>query len=76
MANNTQGSQSKIVVLVSTIFMAALCIFCLYLLYRGPDPGSVFFFHRSAVIFYPVSAFCALFFGYMTYFGFRRLKTM
>ena len=76
MTDNTQGSQSKIVVLASTAFLAALCAYSLYLLYRGPDPESVFFFYRSGLLFYPISAFGALLFGFMTYVGVRRLKSM
>ncbi len=76
MTDNTQGSQSKPVVLASSLFLATLCVCALYMLYSGPSPDSAFFIFRSGVFFYPISAISALVLGYVAFLGFKRLKTM
>lgn len=73
---NEEGSQSKPVVLVATLFIVALGLFCAYLLFRGPDEKNVFFFLRHGVIFYPLMALGVFVTARVALLGFKRLKTM
>lgn len=73
---NEEGSQSKPVVLVASLFLAALGLFCAYMALRGPDKQNVFFFLRHGVIFYPLFVLGVFVCARITLLGFKRLKTM
>jgi len=75
MTNNSQGSQSKLVVFISTLFMAACMIGLSYMAYHGPDPDSVFAIYRSSLVT-PIAAACAVCMAGLTYVGIKRLLTM
>lgn len=75
MTENSQGDQSKFVVFISIIFMAALSLYLAYLAYLGPNPESVFFFFRSELLT-PIAGICALFCAFMSCLGIKRLVSM
>lgn len=76
MTDNTEGSQSKPVVLASSVFLAGLGLFFVYLLFRGPDPESVFPFFRSGLVVYPLGVVGAVLFGRFALIGFKRAKSL
>lgn len=70
------GSQSKPVVLASTLFVALLSGLCIYLLARGPDRNSVFWVFQYPLTFYPLSALGAGFFSSIAFVGLQRFRSM
>lgn len=75
--NESPGaSRSRVVVLLSTLLLAMLSPGCAYLLYRGPAPDSVFFIHRSPLIFHATVAAGVVLFASIAVIGVKRLKTM
>lgn len=74
--NHDQGSQSKAVVLASTLFLALLCATFVWIMYTGPNPDSVFPLFRTALFVYPAGLLGALLFGALTCIGIKRLKAM
>jgi uncharacterized membrane protein YbhN (UPF0104 family) len=76
MSDNSQGSQSKTVVLVSSVFLALLSMVCAYLMFLGPNPSSVFWPLRQSFIFYPALGIGVLLFGRIAIIGIRKWKAL
>ena len=75
MTDNAQGSQSKLVVFISTAFLAACTIGLIYMAYHGPFPDSVFAAYKSSLLT-PVAAICAVCTAGLTFLGIKRLLKM
>jgi len=75
MTEDSQGSQSKIVVLISSLFLAAAALGLAFIAYHGPNPDSVFVFFRSSLVT-PVAAVCAVCMAALSGVGFKRLMSM
>ncbi|AUZ54967.1 hypothetical protein SQW19_08195 [Stenotrophomonas acidaminiphila] len=76
MTDTSQGSQSKPVVLLSSLFLVLLCAGSLYILFSGPNPRSSFALFRSGLFTYPIGLAGALLFGRIAWLGFKRLRTL
>lgn len=76
MTDYTNGSQSKPVVLICSLFFVLLALVNLYLMISGPSENSLLGAGRSPYLHYPVFALCTLGAGWMAVIGFKRLKSM
>ena len=72
MSENSQGSQSRTVVLVASLFLVALSVVSAFILYAGPDPESVFVIFRKWFLFYPIMLCAVLLFGRFAIMGFKK----
>ena len=76
MNDNSQGSKSKSVVLISSLFLLALSIGSAYSLYVGPNLESVFFVLRTWYLFYPIMLCNFVLFGCIAVIGFKKFIVM
>ena len=76
MTQASSGSQSKTVVLASSIFMVAMVASSVWVLVSGPDPESVFFFFRTGLILYPMAILGIILFSIIAIIGFRKMKKL
>ena len=76
MNDNSQGSKSKSVVLISSLFLLALSIGSAYSLCVGPNLESVFFVLRTWYLFYPIMLCSFVLFGCISVIGFKKFIVM
>ncbi len=72
----SQGSQSKTVVFIASLFIACLGLVAGYILFLDPDPESVFLPFRKWYVFYPVMVIAVVVFGRLAFIGFRKIRTL
>ena len=76
MSDNSQGSQSRAVVLVASLFLLTLSVVSAFILYTGPDSESVFVIFRKWFLFYPLMLCAVLLFGRFAVMGFKKFIGM
>ena len=76
MSDNSQGSQSRAVVLVASLFLLTLSVVSAFILYTGPDSESVFVIFRIFFLFYPIMLCAVLLFGRFAVMGFKKFIGM
>ena len=76
MSSNDGGSQSRAGVLMAILFFVLSGAGAVWMLVSGPNEASVFFFFRSAVLFYPLALMCLVGSLWLVGLGIKRFRSL
>lgn len=74
MSTLESGSQSKAVVLVSSLFLLVLSLACAWILYEGGDPDSMFPLLKNSISARAIGLLGFVLFGWIALIGFLKKK--